>query len=249
MLSHSITGSRAWRADTIDESAAWRYSLPAVFLAAVDEIMGQRPRRPEDITEVPEPMRSAGVGAMAPLRAALEDGRGFGIVGGIPPERYSGPELTVAYWLLGRFLGVPRAQNLQGALLYDVRDTGQDVRYGARFSVTNAESTFHTDNSFGAETVDIIGLLCVNPAKAGGLTQLVSAYSVHNELLAGSRENLATLQQPLHIERRAGYRPGEPPTARFPIFAWDGRQLTCRYLRYWVEVGHKVAEEPLTPAQ
>ena len=44
----------------------------------------------------------------------------------------------------------------------------QDVRYGARFSVTNAESTFHTDNSFGTEVLDYVGLLCLNTARSGG---------------------------------------------------------------------------------
>jgi hypothetical protein len=52
--------------------------------------------------------------------------------------------------LIGHLLGRPVEQNVQGTVLYDVRDTGQDVRYGARFSVTNAESSFHTD-SFGDE--------------------------------------------------------------------------------------------------
>ena len=51
--------------------------------------------------------------------------------------------------MIGQLLGEPIAQNVQGTLLYDVRDSGQDVARGARFSVTNYESSFHTDNSFG----------------------------------------------------------------------------------------------------
>ena len=54
--------------------------------------------------------------------------------------------------MIGQLLGEPIVQNVQGTLLYDVRDSGQDVASGARFSVTNYESSFHTDNSFG-ETV------------------------------------------------------------------------------------------------
>src|SRR5918911_340137 len=88
------------------------------------------------------------------------------------------------YWLVGQLLGRPFVQNVQGTLLYDVRDTGQDVRYGARFSVTNAESSFHTDNSFGDTVLDYVGLLCLNAARSGGLSQLVSGYAVRDELLA-----------------------------------------------------------------
>src|SRR5262249_39322896 len=42
---------------------------------------------------------------------------------------------------------------------------------------------------------------------------------------------------------------GESPTAQLPIFQWDGRELTARYLRCWVEVGHQKAGQPLTPGQ
>ena len=43
-------------------------------------------------------------------------------------------EAVALYWLYGQLLGEPFAQNVQGTLLYDVRDTGQDVASGARFS-------------------------------------------------------------------------------------------------------------------
>src|SRR5205085_6881772 len=91
---------------------------------------------------------------LAPVHAALETGRGFAIITARPPERYSPRDLQAAYWLIGQLLGRPMEQNVEGTLLYDVRDTGTDVRYGARFSVTSAETSFHTDNSFGAEVLD-----------------------------------------------------------------------------------------------
>ena len=111
-----------------------------------------------------------GAVALKPVRDELETGRGFVIIDGVPTGRYSPEELPAIYWLMGQLLGRPAVQNVQGTLLYDVRDTGQDVRYGARFSVTNAESTFHTDNSFGADILDYVGLLCLNPARSGGLS-------------------------------------------------------------------------------
>jgi alpha-ketoglutarate-dependent taurine dioxygenase len=140
-------------------------------------------------------------------------------------------------------------QNVQGTLLYDVRDTGQDVRYGARFSVTNASTGFHTDNSFGETVLDYVGLLCIRPAKSGGRNQLVSAFSLHNELLARHPDVLTALYQPFHIDRRGGLRPGDSPTIRLPILQWDGHDLVCRYLRYWIEAGHDKAGVPLTAAQ
>src|SRR5262249_50256440 len=146
-------------------------------------------------------------------------------------DRLSTEESQMMYWLIGQILGQPAEQNVQGTLLYDVRDYGQDVSKGARFSVTNAESTFHTDNSFGQDVSDYVGLLCLNTAKSGGTNMLESAYSAHNVLLQEHRDTLELLYRPLHVDRRGGTRQGEPPTIRVPIFSFDGRELLCRYLR------------------
>jgi alpha-ketoglutarate-dependent taurine dioxygenase len=140
-------------------------------------------------------------------------------------------------------------QNVQGTLLYDVRDTGQDVRYGARFSVTNAESSFHTDASFMAEVVDYVGLLCLKTARSGGRSQLVSGHAVHEELRARRPDLLAVLTQPFHVDRRGGVQPGEAPTARYPVLQADGQGLLWRYLRYWIEAGHERAGAPLSADQ
>src|SRR5205807_6187336 len=105
------------------------------------------------------------------------------------------------YWVVGQLLGHPFEQNVQGTLLYDVRDTGQDLTKGARFSVTNYESSFHTDNSFGETVLDYVGLLCLQTAKAGGLSQVVSGFAAHNELLEHHPDILPTLYQPFHVDR------------------------------------------------
>jgi alpha-ketoglutarate-dependent taurine dioxygenase len=242
---------RAWRADTVDARAAWYYPLPARCLDALDATIRDFRQHPRPVTEIAlAGTPCAGCGdELRPVRDALEEGRGFAVIEAPFLDRYSLQEMQVLYWLVGQFLGRPRAQNVQGTLLYDVRDTGQDVRYGARFSVTNAESTFHTDNSFGREVPDYVGLLCLNTARSGGLSQVVSGHAAHNELLARHRDVLEVLYRPFHFDRRGGVRPGEAPTARFPVLSWDGRGLLCRYLRYWIETGHERAAEPLTPEQ
>jgi alpha-ketoglutarate-dependent taurine dioxygenase len=146
-------------------------------------------------------------------------------------------------------LGQPIEQNVHGVLLYDVRDTGQDVRAGARFSVTNAESSFHTDNSFGSAIVDYVGLLCLRTAKRGGLSQVVSGYTAHEELLARHPGALEVLSQPWHIDRRGGLRPGDAPTVYYPLLSRNAHGLTYRYMRYWVETGHETAGQPLSSAK
>jgi alpha-ketoglutarate-dependent taurine dioxygenase len=245
------TDPRAWRAETIDDSRAWYYPLSDRCLAALEQSLAELRRNPQPVTSlrVTEQQRAACHEAMQPVREALEAGRGFAIIERVPVERLTTTESQAIYWLVGQLLGEPFEQNVQGTLLYDVRDTGQDVSQGARFSVTSYESSFHTDNSFGESVLDYVGLLCLHTAKSGGRSQILSGYAVDSVFRAECPDVLETLRQPFHVDRRGGTRDGEAPTIRFPIIEQTGRDLLVRYLRYWIEVGHQKASEPLTAQQ
>jgi hypothetical protein len=249
MSTQTAADPRAWRADTIDDPESWMVSLSERSLAALEQgaHRGQPDSQPVTDLRAGGDLRAACAGDIDRARAALAN-RGFFLTA-VPPERFGPPEAQAVYWLVGQLLGRPVEQNIQGTLLYDVRDTGQDVRYGARFSVTNAESSFHTDNSFGSEVVDGVGLLCVNPARSGGRSQLVSGYAVREELSTRHPDALPVLRQPFHVDRRGGIRPGEGPTALVPVLGEDNRGLLIRYLRFWIEAGHEKAGVPLTAAQ
>src|SRR5258708_34788892 len=133
MLTQTVTGPRAWRATTIDERGAWYVSLPRDCRAALDETLAQLRSEPRPATELCVSDTPCGrcCADLRPVLDQLEKGRGFAIVEGLPCDRYSAAEQQAAYFLVGQLLGRPVAQNVQGTLLYDVRDTGQDVRYGA----------------------------------------------------------------------------------------------------------------------
>ncbi len=242
---------RAWRAATIDEHQAWCSLLPEPCSDLVERTIAQLRRNPGPVIEIdvsPQDHAEAAE-SLRPVLAALETGRGFAIIEGPSLREISRLEAQAIYWVIGQLLGAPLAQNVQGTLLYDVRDTGQDVAYGARFSVTNAESSFHTDNSFGETILDYVGLLCLSPAKSGGLSQNVSGHAVFDELSRSDPSILETLAQPFHVDRRGGVKPGESPTIQFPVIARNGSELLFRYLRYWIEAGHQKANQPLSAEQ
>jgi alpha-ketoglutarate-dependent taurine dioxygenase len=250
MSTQTAADPRAWRAETVDAPENWYYPLSARGLAALDRIIRdpQNGDRPIAELNATDDFRAACADEIGRATDALEKGRGFAVIS-IPPERYSAKEQSAAYWLVGQLLGKPFEQNVQGTVLYDVKDTGQSVQYGARFSVTNAESTFHTDNSFGDTVLDYVGLLCLNSAKSGGESQIVSGYAVRDELKAKQPDAVKVLAKSFHVDRRGGLRPGDEPTARFPIFGGDDRELLIRYLRYWIEVGHEKIGQPLSEDQ
>ncbi len=251
MLTPTKVDPRAWTAASIDAPSSWYYPLPDVCLAVFDRIRQDQRQTPQPLTAIhlPESVMSVCAQALQPVLAALETGRGFAIVEGPPGQRLAAQEAQLLYWIVGQGLGQPFVQNVQGTMLYDVLDTGQQVAQGARFSVTNYESSFHTDNSFGTDILDYVGLLCLQIAKSGGRSQVVSGIAVHDELRARHPDVLATLEAPFHIDRRGGFREGESPTIQFPIIHWRRQELLVRYLRYWIEAGHAKVGQPLTAAQ
>jgi alpha-ketoglutarate-dependent taurine dioxygenase len=241
-----------WKSDTIDRDSDWYLALDGACLAALDRALATWRASAQPITSArpDEGLRAAWRGQIENLSCVLEQGRGFAILDRLPLERYSREDATAAYWLIGCLLAEPFEQNVEGTLLYDVRDTGKALSEGARFSVTSYESSFHTDNSFGDRVLDYVGLLCLQAARSGGVSQLVHAATVHEELQRRDPQALEILSQPFHVDRRGGVRERESPTVERPVFETDKNgDVLVRYLRYWIDVGHQKVNQPLSEAQ
>lgn len=247
----SVKDARAWQANTIDPNDSWYYPLSETCLATLHKSVLDFRQHPRPVTsfELSKEQRAQCRDCIQPALTALEKGRGFAIIDRVPLQRYSATESQLIYWLVGQLLGEPVEQNVQGMLLYDVRDTGQNLSQGARFSVTNYETSFHTDNSFGQDVLDYVGLLCLNTAKTGGLSQVLSGVAVYQDLSKDYPDVLSTLSEPFHVDRRGGTREGESATIRFPVVKKVGNEILFRYLRYWIEVGHEKVYQPLSTAQ
>ncbi len=243
--------ARAWRAADAGPEPLWRFPLSARSAAALMDVARTLASGPVPLvdTRLADSDRLAWADDFARVADALENGPGVAIVHGSPEQSLPLDKQLALYWTVGQVLGDPVTQNVAGQRLYDVRDTGQSVSQGARFSVTNYESTFHTDASFEDDVVDYVGLLCVQTAKSGGLSQLVSGYSVAAELALADPAAIEVLMQPFHVDRRGGVRPGETPTTQRPVLARYDNEILYRYLRTWIEAGHDKARVPLTGDQ
>ena len=112
-------------------------------------------------------------------------------------------------------------QKLTGTLVYDVHDTGKKATPGSgvRPDQTNMEQFFHNDNSYNTTQPEYVALLCVRPAKTGGVSQVISFYTLHNELLRAHKGVVSRLYQPFSFDRQKEYLPGSPrccPRRYFP---------------------------------
>ena len=243
-----VEDQRAWGAENLKDVSSWVHHLPADWLDSLTNRSQVHGRPVTDVRLDPEAQPTL-CESLGPVCESLESGLGFAVLDRLPVERDSLDRLLEKYWLTGQCLGRPFEQSVEGTLLYDVRDLGHDVSRGARFSVTNAESSFHTDGAFGQRMPDCVGLLCLKAAKSGGRSQLISGYSLHNALVRNHRDTLEILSQPFLFDRRGQFSEGEKPYAAYPVFRWDQRELTVRYLHYYIQVGHETAQQPLTADQ
>jgi alpha-ketoglutarate-dependent taurine dioxygenase len=85
---------------------------------------------------------------------------------------------------LSSLLARPVAQKITGQMFYDVMDTGAKLRPGSgiRPTVTNVDLRFHNDNSYNETPPEYVCLLCLHPARQGGISQVMSVATVHQAL-------------------------------------------------------------------
>jgi alpha-ketoglutarate-dependent taurine dioxygenase len=136
--------------------------------------------------------------------------------------------------------------------LYDVQDRGVSYRKKAvPVSMTREATGFHTDSSARAVKPDYIALLCLQPGQSGGENRLCSAVTVYNHLARTAPEALALLSQPLIrdvVTPGADRDPSLIQANAFPVFE-PQKPFRFRYMRYWIETGHRRAGIPLRSEQ
>jgi hypothetical protein len=109
---------------------------------------------------------------------------------------------------------------------------------------TNLEIRFHTDNAYNGAPPDYVGLLCVRPAKCGGVSQVTSFYTAHNALLAHHRTTLRRLYQPFLFDRQREHASGDSLVAANPIFRYrDG--LRVQLAVSLIRAGYRLADQEI----
>ena len=179
----------------------------------------------------------------------LIDGIGFFVIDGECFSDFSREETTEIYSKICKTLGTLYVQNIKNERFVAIKDEGKSMMSGGRYHQTKEGGSFHTDSPQWEKVPDFIGLCCINPAKKGGESKFVSAYSIHNEMLKEHKHFLEMLYGQFYFDKRGEYESGESPTVFEPIFTYNGNQLKLRYLRDYINDGHKIQDTPLSKEQ
>jgi hypothetical protein len=169
----------------------------------------------------------------------LITGRGFVLLRGLSAAKYNEREAGTIFYGLGCHLGRPRSQNAAGHMLGHVRDLGlKSSDPSVRIYQTNERQTFHTDSC------DVVGLLCLNRAKTGGASLLVSASTIFNEMHRQRPDLLSLLLQPIATDRRGEVPEGMLPYLLIPVFSISEGYLTIFYQRQYIDSAQRFADAP-----
>jgi len=234
------TGPAVWRASELRDVSEWTYVLTdmernELRLAAL-AVAEQLPLSIKRDT--------FGLPTLGPRLREIRDDvlhrRGFAVIRGIPVEDWDLRTAVRAYWGLGTWLGEAVSQNRAGALLGHVCDVGASADHPRQRGFQSSDALpYHTDVA-----ADIVSLLCLSPAKYGGLSSVASSGAIYNKLSEQNPDWAEVLARPLAWDRRGEIPLGAGPWYLLPVFSHhQGRLLTC-FIRRFLEGSSAFADAP-----
>lgn len=243
----SISGPAAWLgADMTQREDEWLVPLSEHDIADLERAAQHYLALGRDVGEITAadfPLETFGT-HLAELKLKLLHGIGFEVLRGLPVARYDQLFSATIFCGIGAHLGSARSQNAEGHILGHVRDTGASSRDpNTRIYQTAERQSFHTDSA------DIVGLLCLQDAKEGGESLLVSALAIYNRMRAERPDLLDRLFDPIATDRRGEVPPGAKPYMEIPVFNWHAGHLTVFYQRQYIDSAQRFeGAMRLTPA-
>ena len=238
-----ITGRSAWKPADFPTPDAYSITLTSAHLAAFDAALAAARRAGHAVEDITA--RDFALDGIAADVAAWRDevlrGRGFVVLRELSRERYSEDDLCRLFYGLGTHFGRAVSQSAMGDRLGHVTDVGGKDRRERAYR-TSRELTLHTDRA------DIVAMLCIRKAIAGGLSGYASAHTIYNEILASRPELLEPLFAGFPYHRRGEESPGEPAITpyRVPVFSESEGVMSVVWLRAYIEMAAKELGTPLT---
>jgi hypothetical protein len=248
ILDRPVEGAANWKGPELAGSTDWIYTLTDEDVAEIDaalaHVRSKRLKIPA-ITRRDFPLPKLGA-KLAAILEEIEHGRGFVLMRGLPVERLGEADATAAYWGIGTWFGEVAPQNMMGELLGHVRAIGGD--WNRNFNIRGYQTTVHLP--FHCDKSDMVGLLCLQTAKAGGASCIASSVAIHDEILRTRPDLLEALYQDFCIDHRGEQFDGEAPYYVAPVFAVHKGRFFARFGQKYVESAQRFPDVPrLTAAQ
>ena len=219
----------------------WQYILHREEIAEVEKAVASVLARNTDIADLtpdafPLPTLAP---TLLRLLGDLQNGRGFALLKGFPVSKWTRLEQATAFLGLGCHLGNFRSQNAKGHILGHVKDLGFSSKDpGVRVYQTHERQTFHTDSC------DVVGLMCIQPARRGGVSALVSTATLYAEIKQRRPDLAIELFKPVATDRRGEVPQGMKPYFMIPVLSWHAGYVTGIYQRQYIDSAQRFPDAP-----
>lgn len=235
------TGPSAWTRAEMEKDSSWTIHFSEADLAELERattLLHERGIPPEAFSREDFPLPALG-SKFEKLLEEIEYGRGFALLKGLNVANYDMDKLSILFWGLGTHLGEIISQNTQGNLLGHVSDheagrfgSGGYYEAGIRGHRTNANLPPHSDSS------DVVGLLCIRPAREGGESWIASSVAVYNRIHETRPDLLEPLLEGFHYDLVGKtLTAGQVTRNRVPVYSWCEGLLSCRFNKQQIELG------------
>lgn len=166
-------------------------------------------------------------------RRELMERSGVTLIRGVPAGDMSPSERAAVFLAIGRNIGHAVSQNASGHLLGHVYDLGGEMKAERRLYTTNLAQPFHTDSS------DVVGLMCIRQARAGGESSVVSSSQIFNEVLRIDERLARVLTEPFLNDRKGEADAGQLPYFAMPVFMFHEGKLLSMYDRTFIDAAQE----------
>ncbi len=232
-------GPAAWTGAGMRERDDWVLRLGAPERAELDAAMRASRHLPIEAIGLGDfPLPSLGPKLLA-LRDELVGGRGFALLRGLDIEGRPIEESARLFWGIGSWLGRAVSQNAQGHVLGHVYDLARDTRDPAVRTYQTTERQF-----YHADSCDIVGLLCLRPAKCGGASSIVSSVTLYNEMARRRPGLAALLSRFVPVDRRGEVPEGGDPWFLNAVFNHHDGLVSGYYVRRYIVSSQRLHGAP-----
>jgi hypothetical protein len=231
-----------WHSRDVADESAWTEVFDEAEQEELDAAVRKALEKSADVMQIAKndfPLPTLQV-RLEKIERDLIDGRGFVRLRGVDRRRYSREEMEMIYWGIGMHLGAPWPQNQYGHVLGDVTDQGVDPAdpTSRGNEIGQIAFPYHSDGS------DLVGLLCLQKSKSGGISTVANALSIHNDLVREAPDLAAALYEPQPFDFRGAEPKGAKRWYEVPVFTnWNDR-LFVRYIRPYILASQRFEDAP-----
>ncbi len=247
MLKGKVTDGTIWYAKDLEDDSSWLHTLSEDQRQEVTTALQIAKSKGATVASIKKedfPLPHLGQ-LFSTMRTELDKGYGFSVLRGMPIEGLSIEDIELLYSGITAYFGEKFNQDTKGTLIDHVADRGNDYSdISVRGYTTNEQLTPHCDSG------DLVVLLCVRPAKEGGMNNISCTMAVYNEIVENHPEYLEPLYQGFHYNIR-GNGPIGPyqdiTKHKVPVFCYHDGMLSCRYNQKAILTAEELpGVEPLT---